>query len=437
MTTLRLFRTFPLSVRLLLVNQLAGNIGFYMLIPFLADYLLEDLALSAAVVGVVLGVRNLSQQGLFLVGGTAADRLGARRVIIVGAAIRATGFTLFAVGGSLPVVLLASVLTGFAGALFNPAVRAYIARDSDDRAADAFALFNIFGNVGSAAGPIVGTVLISLGFRLTAVVAAGVFLTLTIAQLLLLPDRRATPSGTHVLGDLATLARHRAFWLFAVALMGMFALQSQIYFIFTLQAQNAAGDTAGAAAVAALFLTETVVILALQVRITRVFGSRARGPAMAIGMAVMGGAFLVPPAAARVIDAVTDGGAPLVVAVVPVLIAAAILAIGIMTVQPFVNELIPRFGGPSLTGTYYGAFYLVSGVFTVTLTSTVGSAIDRLGGALAWWPASLCAATGFASAAAVLALHRSGVLPAPGGGAAERVPTALVKGESADDTDRH
>ncbi|WP_216907562.1 MFS transporter [Nocardia noduli] len=437
MTTLRLFRTFPLSVRLLLVNQLAGNIGFYMLIPFLADYLLEDLALSAAVVGVVLGVRNLSQQGLFLVGGTAADRLGARRVIIIGAAIRATGFALFAVGGSLAVVLTASVLTGFAGALFNPAVRAYIARDSDDRAADAFALFNIFGNVGSAAGPIVGTILISLGFRPTAVVAAAVFLTLTIAQFLLLPERRVTPSGTSLFGDLTNLVGHRVFWMFAVALMGMFALQSQIYFIFTLQAQDAAGDTAGAAAVAALFLTETIVILALQVRITRAFGNRARGPAMALGMSVMGAAFLVPPAAVRVIDAITDGPVPTAAQVVPVLVAAAILAIGIMTVQPFVLELVPRFAGPSLTGTYYGAFYLVSGVFTVTLTSAVGAAIDRLGGASAWWPALLCAGTGFASAAAVTALHRVGALPAPGGGnAADRVPTVLVKGESDDDTDR-
>src|SRR5262249_9062702 len=123
--TVRLFRSFPLSVRLLLVNQLASNTGFYMLMPFLAGYLLTDLGWWAAVVGMVLGVRSLSQQGLFLVGGTIADRVGARGVIIAGATIRAVGFTLFAVSGSLAVVLAATVLTGFSGALFNPAVRAY------------------------------------------------------------------------------------------------------------------------------------------------------------------------------------------------------------------------------------------------------------------------------------------------------------------------
>lgn len=438
MSVVRLFRTFPLSVRLLLINQLAGNVGFYMLIPFLADYLLDDLALSAAVVGVILGARNLSQQGLFLIGGMAADRLGARRVIIVGAAIRATGFALFAVGGSVAVVLLASILTGFAGALFNPAVRAYIARDSDDRAADAFALFNIFGNIGSAAGPLVGIVLISLGFELTAIVAAGVFLTLTLAQLALLPNRAATPNGNNVLGDLTALLGHRVFWAFAIALMGMFALQSQVYFILTLQAQDAAGEEFSAIAVAALFLTETVTILALQVRITSAFGARARGPAMAVGMTVMGGAFLVPPAAARVIDAAADQPVPAYLAVAPVALAAAILAIGIMTVAPFVNELIPRFSGPNLTGTYYGAFYLVAGVFTVTLTSLVGAAVDRLGGPLGWGPALLCAGTGFASAVAVAAMQRRGALPVAGSDADRSSPatTVLVKGDSDDATDQ-
>jgi len=433
--TLALFRTFPLSVRLLLVNQLAGNTGFYLLIPFLADYLLHDLALSAATVGVVLGVRNLSQQGLFLVGGSAADRLGARRVIIVGAAVRAAGFGLFAVGGSVAVVLLASVLTGFAGALFNPAVRSYIALDSDDRAADAFALFNIFGNVGSALGPVVGTLLVAMGFRLTAVVAAGIFLCLTVAQFVLLPDRPVARGATTVTGDIVTVLTDRAFSAFALALMGMFALQSQIYFLLTLQARQAAGDGGAAVAVAALFLTETITILLLQVRITRAFGTRARGHAMALGMATMGAAFTVPPIAARFIESRSDGVLPTIAAVAPVAVAAAILAVGVMTVQPFVNELIPRFSGPRLTGTYYGAFYLVAGVFTVTLTSTVGAAVDRFGGPLAWWPALLCAATGFLSAAAVTVLHRRGTLPVPDN-APPGTHAVLVKGDSDDESEQ-
>ncbi|MFG3619420.1 MFS transporter [Nocardia sp. NPDC047654] len=412
MTGLGLFATFPLSVRLLLVNQLVGNIGFFMLVPFLAEYLRADLALSAAVVGVVLGVRNLSQQGLFLVGGSASDRLGARGVIIVGASIRAAGFALFAVGGSLPVVLLASVLTGFAGALFNPAVRAYIARDVGDRAAEAFALFNIFGNTGSALGPLVGTLLAGAGFRLTAVAAACVFAGLTIAQLLLLPARPASARDTALRADFARVFADRQFWAFALALMGMFALQSQIYFLFTLQVQDLAGSSAGPAAVAALFVIETIAVVALQVPITRTLSRRTdRGSAMALGMAVLGAAFLVPPAAGLVLSPGGDGTVAVAVRVAPVMAAAVVLALGVMAVQPFVNEALPRFSGPHLTGTYFGAFYLASGVFTVAATTMVGTAVDHAGGPLSWPPALLCAGVGSLSAVAVLLLRRRGCLP--------------------------
>lgn len=411
MTTLRLFRSFPLSVRLLLVNQLAGNTGFYMLMPFLAGYLLTDVRLSAAVVGVVLGVRNLSQQGLFLVGGAISDRLGARGVIIVGAAIRSLGFALFAVGGSLAVVLLAAVLTGFAGALFNPAVRAYLARDSAERAASAFALFNVFGNIGSAVGPLAGTVLVAMGFRLTAAVSAAIFAALTLAQLVLLPARPVPHADHGVLRDMRNLLAHRVFWCFAAALAGMFALQSQIYFTLTLQAQQVAGPYA-TAAVAALFLVDTAVILLLQVRITQRFARGERGPAMALGMAVMGCAFIIPPLAAPVMDADGGGAVAATLRMLPILVAVVVLTVGVMIVQPFVNELIGGFGGARLTGTYFGAFYLVSGVVTVCLTALVGTAMDHGGGPLTWWPAALCAGIGLLAAVAVTALHRGGHLPA-------------------------
>ncbi|GGN90139.1 MFS transporter [Nocardia rhizosphaerihabitans] len=417
------FRTMPGAVRLLLVNHLVGHVGFYLLVPFLAEYLLDDLALSAAVVGVVLGVRNLSQQGLFLVGGSAADRLGARGVIMTGLAVRALGFALFAVGGSLPVVLAASVLTGFAGALFNPAVRALIARDSGARSAQAFALFNVFGNAGSAIGPVVGTVLIAAGFRISALVAAAIFAVLAVVQWLLLPARPVPRHDGGVGADFATVFTDRRFWAFTLALMPMFALMSQIYFLFTLQAQDSAGPGHGPAAVAALFVVETIAVVALQVRVTSVLARRPqRGPAMALGMAIMGVSFLLPPAAAGLVAKSGDGLAGTAFRVAPVVAAAVLLAIGVTAVQPFVNEAIGRFAGRRLTGTYFGAFYLASGVFTVAATSVTGAVLDRSGGPLTWPPALLCAAAGLLSAVALLELHRRHLLPGPDTVTADLVP---------------
>ncbi|MCP2257361.1 putative arabinose efflux permease, MFS family [Streptoalloteichus tenebrarius] len=428
MTTLRLLRSFPLSVRLLLVNQLGVNTGFYLLIPYLATHLGRDLGLSAAVVGVVLGVRNLSQQGLFLIGGSASDRLGARTVIIAGCGLRTVGFGLFALGDSLAVLLAASVLSGLAGALFNPAVRAYLAVAAADRRAEAFSLFNVFANTGALLGPLLGSALLVIGFRVSAVVAALVFAVLTIAQALVLPAQPVTPSGGSVLGDWRECLTNRRFVAFTLALTGMFALQNQLYLVLPMQAEWATGQ---GGAVAAVFLVSTVASLLLQVRVTQWCQRRLRrGVAIAAGLALMGAAFLVPLLAAPLVG---SGGAPgdLLTAtarLAPVLLAVFTMSLGLMVCQPFVLELIPAFGRDGLSGTYFGVFYLVSGVVaaggnalvgwastastSTGLTSTGLTSTGSAGGVA--WPAwLLCAAAGLASAATVRWLDRRGAVAPP------------------------
>ena len=122
-----LFRRLPGVPRLLLLSQLAFNVGFYLVVPFLAVHLTEDLALAGGVVGLVLGVRTFSQQGLFFLGGGLADRFGIKPMVLLGCSIRITGFLVLAAASSLPGVLLGAVLVGFAAALFSPAVEAALA----------------------------------------------------------------------------------------------------------------------------------------------------------------------------------------------------------------------------------------------------------------------------------------------------------------------
>lgn len=123
-------RTFEPAVRLLFLNQLTINLGFYMLMPYLAAHLADGLGMAAWAVGLVLGARNLSQQGMFLVGGALADRLGFKPLIVAGCALRTLGFGALAFAQSLPMLIAASLATGLAGALFNPAVRACLAAEA-------------------------------------------------------------------------------------------------------------------------------------------------------------------------------------------------------------------------------------------------------------------------------------------------------------------
>ncbi|MEU8362721.1 MFS transporter [Nonomuraea sp. NPDC048882] len=374
------------AVRLLLVNQFGVNTGFYLLVPYLAGHLTQDLGLSVAATGVVLGVRNLSQQGLFLVGGSAADRLGTRRVIIAGCALRAVGFALFAFGVTVPLLLAAAVLSGLAGALFNPAVRAYIAADAPG-GAKTFALFNVFAQAGALCGPLLGGVLLLVDFRAAALTAAAIFAVLTLAQTLVLPAREVPPSGASVLGDWRRCLTDRRFLAFTLALSGMFALQNQLYLVLPLAAEQATGMPSS---VALLFLVSTVATLLFQVRITkRLEAATSPGRAMALGLAVMGAGFLAPAALPGLL---------------PVLVAVLALAFGVMMAQPFVYERISRFGGESLTGTYFGMFYLVSGVVAAASTALIGW-VGTAG-------AAVCAVIGLACATLVLVQERRTAAPA-------------------------
>ncbi|GAA1311981.1 MFS transporter [Saccharothrix xinjiangensis] len=381
---------FPLPVRLLLVNQFAVNTGFYLLIPYLAGHL-GDLGMSAAAIGVVLGVRTLSQQGLFPLGGAVADRVGPRAAILAGCGLRAVGFGLFAVGESLGVVLAASALSGLAGALFNPAVRAYLALEAGEARTEAFARFAVHAQAGALVGPVLGSVLLLWDFRASAAVAAGIFAVLTAAQAVVLPARPPARRGGSVRGDWRECLADRRFVAFTCALSGMFALQNQLYLLLPIQARSATG---WAGVVAVLFVVSAVVTVPLQVPVTRRLTDRDRGPVIATGLAVAGAGFAVP--------AVWSG-------LVPVLVATLALAVGVLVAQPFVHDLVSSFGPPSLAGTRFGVFSLGSGVAAALGNAAIGwvSGFDDRIASL------LCVAIGLACAGGVVRLHRRGALTPP------------------------
>ena len=76
------------AARVLVTNGLAFNLGFYMMMPYLAQHLGGTLGLAGWVSGLIMGMRVFSQQGLFLLGGTLGDRIGYRPAIIWGCLVR-------------------------------------------------------------------------------------------------------------------------------------------------------------------------------------------------------------------------------------------------------------------------------------------------------------------------------------------------------------
>ena len=419
-STLAQVRSYERSVQLLMVNQFTINLGFYMLMPYLAAYLAGPVGLAGWLVGLILGVRNFSQQGMFLLGGTLADRLGYKPMIIAGLVLRIVGFATLGLVESVPALLAASAATGLAGALFNPAVRAYLAADAGERRVEAFALFNIFYQAGILLGPLVGMLLTGVSFRVTCLVAAGIFALLSIVQIRALPARRGDDAKRGqdqegVLSQWRGIAANRPFLLFSVAMIGFYVMQFQVYLALPLEVRRLGGEgTFGTAAVAVLFAVSGLSTILFQTKVTAWCKARMEpGRALTWGLLTMGLGF-VPLLVATAVP-VPDGGVGLwLLAAVPPALSALLLAIGTMIAYPFEMDTIVRLSGNRLVATHYGLYNTICGIGITLGNLLTGAALDAARDAgMSALPWVALFALGLACAAALYGLHRTGRLAPP------------------------
>ncbi|MFC8342699.1 MFS transporter [Streptomyces sp. NPDC057280] len=420
--TLAQVRTYERSVQLLMVNQFTINLGFYMLMPYLAAHLSGTLGLAGWVVGLVLGVRNFSQQGMFLVGGTLADRLGYKPMIVAGCVLRTVGFAMLGLVDSLAALIAASAATGLAGALFNPAVRAYLAADAGERRVEAFALFNVFYQAGILLGPLAGMVLTGVDFRVTCLVAAGIFALLSVVQLHALPARRAADtagrqgeSGDGVLAQWCGILANRPFLLFSGAMVGSYVLSFQVYLALPLEVRRIGGEGEFAtAAVALLFAVSGLGTILGQTRVTAWCRTRYEpGQALTRGLAVMGVAF-VPLLAATAVPVPASGVGLWLLAALPPTLTALLLAVGTMIAYPFEMDTIVRLSGDRLVATHYGLYNTICGIGITLGNLLTGVALDAAREAgMSALPWIALTALGLACAAGLYGLHRTGRLAAP------------------------
>ncbi|MFI9402137.1 MFS transporter [Nocardia sp. NPDC052316] len=408
---LRRWAAFDRPSQVLMVNQFGINLGFYMLMPYLAAHLSSGLGMAAWTVGLVLGVRNFTQQGMFLVGGTLADRFGYKPLIVAGCALRTASFALLALADTLPAVLIAVAATGFAGALFNPAVRAYLAADAgDERRVAAFAMFNIFYQAGILAGPLVGLALTTWDFRATAGVAAAVFAVLTVVQLRWLPTTRDTGRSDvrdSVLTNWRIVVRNRPFLLFSVAMVGCYVLSFQVYLALPLQAGIVVGPgRSDTGLIAAIFAVSSIVAIAGQLPMTRWLARRGgSGRGLMLGMTLMSAAFLPLLLAPTT---TIPGGVP--AATTALLTCAALLALATAAVFPCEMDTVVTLARGRLVATHYGFYNTIVGVGILLGNLTTGAVFDYLTNSghptLIWATLTLIGAT---CATALWALNRAAV----------------------------
>ncbi|MGY2896832.1 MFS transporter [Deinococcus sp. UYEF24] len=355
------FRPSGAQLGLIFANFLMWS-GFFAVIPLITVHFIGDLKWTAASVGLVLAVRQLSQQGLTVFGGAWADQVGSKPLILAGCLLRTVGFTWMGFADSLPLLLAASLVAGLGGGLFDaPKNAAIIAVTRPEHRTRMFSLTSISGNLGMVTGPLIGAALLVLGFRVAAVTSGSVYLLAALVMGLTLPWLR--PSGkarSSGLNGLRVAARNQDFRRFTLVLIGYFVLSTQLNVLVTLKAVQ----LGGVGATGALYGLSAGLAVALQYPVLRFVETRLRTRVALVGAVGLVGLSLGLMAFATSF---------------PALLACVVLySLGTMTVYPSQQTLTARFAPAEHVGSYFG-FSAISLGIGGAVGNVVGGALSDLG----------------------------------------------------------
>ncbi|WP_443076661.1 MDR family MFS transporter [Streptomyces sp. TRM 70361] len=370
----RIWPTLPPLLRLLILTQLAFNVGFFAVLPFLAEHLGGALGMAGWLVGLVLGLRTFSQQGLFVVGGVLTDRHGVRPVVLTGCALRIAGFGWLGYAERTWSVLGAVLLIGFAAALFSPAVESETARQAVhwERAGHGprtrvLALFTVAGQAGAFTGPLLGALLLAADFRTACLAGAGVFVLVLAGHLRLLPRHIPGRTRAPVRGGAGAVLRNRRFLALCGAYGAYLLSYNQLYLALPAEVARATGSQAP---LAWLFALSSLLVVLAQLPVTRWAGERLDlRRSLAAGLLLVAAGFAAV-AAARPAGWTGAGG------LVPAAGFVVLLTLGQMLVVPAARAWVPDLAEDGRLGLYTGALSSLSGLLVLLGSSATGALLD-------------------------------------------------------------
>ena len=337
----------------LLGSQFVFNIGFYAVVPFLALFLRDDMLLSGGLIGLILGLRTFSQQGMFILGGTLADRYGAKAIILAGCVVRVAGFLLLACGASLwPIILGAGTHSQANGRRSR---------------AEWFALFAVCGELGAVIGPVAGGVLSGIGFRHIALAGAGIFLLALAVLFFCLPaDGHTTTTRRRV--PWWTPLRQPRFVAFILAYSSWLLSYNQLYLALPVEIQRSGGREQD---LAPLFMLASLLIITLQLPLARFARRMGAVRILPLGFLLLSASFAsvalfaaAPPA---------EGWLRLM----PAAGFVTLLTLGQMLLVPAAKDLIPLFAEESTLGAHYGALATAGGCAVLAGNLLLGHLLDQ------------------------------------------------------------
>jgi MFS transporter, DHA1 family, multidrug resistance protein len=322
----------------LLVGNLLMWGGFFMVIPLISVHYVKGLGWAASLIGIVLALRQFTQQGVTVFSGALADRFGAKGLILLGLLVRVLGFMSMAWAETFPLLLASALLAGLGGALFESPKAAAMAALSDEASRRRmFAVQGISGNLGMALGILAGSLLIKTSFDAVAIISGLCYVVVFAITALLMPQVDVATGQRTLLAGLGMAAKDKRFVVFVLLSMGYFLLWSQLSLGVSLKAEDLAGTES---AVSWVFLTNTVFAIGLQYPVVRWLEPRLKplsGLILGVSLMTLGLGFIA-----------------LVANIWLLLACVAIFATGSLIMSPNQQTLMADLADAKVLGSYMG-----------------------------------------------------------------------------------
>jgi DHA1 family multidrug resistance protein-like MFS transporter len=235
-------RARQLGKRFILVDNVLVVAGFYFVFPIIGVHFVEQMGWAAAVVGLGLGLRQVSQQGLGLIGGSLSDRFGAKPLIVGGMLLRAAGYAAMAYAQSPAQLFVACILSGLGGSLFEPARGALMVKLTRPSERNRFiSVMLTVEAVSGVLGALLGTFLLGFDFYWVAMGGSAVFVLGALANAVVLPRYRVAAPGTGALPAMRAPLRDRPFVALVLILSGYYVMQVQLMLMLPVLITQIAG----------------------------------------------------------------------------------------------------------------------------------------------------------------------------------------------------
>ncbi|UXN74166.1 MFS transporter [Devosia sp. A8/3-2] len=229
-----------------------------------------------------------------------------------------------------------------------------------------FARLAVWGELGAVVGPLLGALLLGIGFQAMAFAGAGVFLLAYIVLHIYLPRAETLPvqkqdgARWHAFTD-------RLFLAFTLAHAGFLFSYNQLYFALPVEVTRAGGTDMDSAP---LFMIASVMIVVLQMPVARLVQKISWTASLSTGFLLMALAFGVTALCA------TLPAPPGMLRLMPATAMVMLLILGQMIVKPIAMDIIPRFAKGRPTGIYYGALASVGGLAVLVGNVLLGPILD-------------------------------------------------------------